>query len=685
MSNAPTRPSSFKVLLFVLHFSFALAIFGSADAISAETIQRKEIQPDISIPLGGDTEVCHEGVLDTHCHYGSPAVADINGDGKLDTIVTTNKGVVYAINHAGHVLWTTDIAPAYGMGASTQEIQSGAAIADIDNDGSVEIVISNGPLRIYDYCTPGGIIVLDKNGGVKPGWPRFALDGAVAPNNCPDGIFATPALGDIDKDGQMEVVVGGFDKRLHVFNPDGTRQAGFPNGSVHDVWLINSGLHNRFADTIWSSAALADLTGDGFLEIVIGTDEGDFHGNPLTTWVCPYQTPYHTAFGPYCGGSVYALDYQGNVLPGWPRYVYEAVYSSPAIGDINNDGKPEIVFGTGEFYFLNGNPGQPTAPTAGFKVYALDTAGQDLPGWEGGKTTLGPTPASPVLGDLDNDGSLEVIMLDSSQDIPSGPYSRYPEKQSRLYAWHGNGSNVAGFPVKAINRLGHTSTHGQGKGVILADYDGDQQDEIFVNVQSDMVIVDGDGTILTAVTPGYQDPTPFYFGNGTLLNAPVAGDFDGDGRLDLVTTNSNYRKWEVFGSTSQASWPMFRANVQRTGSVFVPKPFLQNIPTNIAVPVDVDNNIDTITTSFAVEVDYTYAGTVNLSGSSGRVAIIDSSASGDRVTAQIRIDVSGLPLGTHDLTLPLQIKINSDTSVHNINIEVLIADFHNVFIPIIQR
>ncbi|MCB0000597.1 MAG: VCBS repeat-containing protein, partial [Anaerolineales bacterium] len=218
-------------------------------------------------------------------------------------------------------------------------------------------------------------IVLEHNGQVKSGWPFRTRDEAVAPLGCTDTVYSTPALGDLDRDGDMEIVFGSFDKGLYALHHNGTLVTGFPITSAHYPRFGWDILIGRVADTIWSSPALADLDQDGYLDIVIGTDEGYF-GNSYPggslNWSCPYLLPAGWA-SDYCGGSLYAVDRFGKSLPGFPRYMLETIQSSPAIDDVDGDGDFEIFVGTGTFY----NTFSPSHPTNGYRLFGLDHRGND--------------------------------------------------------------------------------------------------------------------------------------------------------------------------------------------------------------------------------------------------------------------------------------------------------------------
>src|SRR5438445_318260 len=72
------------------------------------------------------------------------------------------------------------------------------------------------------------------------------------------GIFGTPTVADLDRDGRREVIVGSWDQHVYAWHVDDRSPVpGFPT---------------FVGDTIWSSPAVADLDGDGYPEIIIGGD-----------------------------------------------------------------------------------------------------------------------------------------------------------------------------------------------------------------------------------------------------------------------------------------------------------------------------------------------------------------------------------------------------------------------------
>ena len=439
-------------------------------------------------------------------------VIDLDGDGKLEIIYGSLDGYVTVISGLTYdIVWDKNMAD-YLPGYSRTRIQASLAAADLDGDGKVEIVIATGGVDPVDGDGPGALIVLTYVGGsdyfrMMPGWPVLALDelggNGSRPDGHPDGYYSTPSLGDIDGDGKMEIVIGGMDRRLHAFHHDGTYVLGWP--MARDQGILRESR---------STASLYDIDGDGILDILIGSNN---YGIPSCA------NPYH----------FFGLRGNATLLPGFPFSATQNIESSPALGDINNDGGIDIVFGTGDFNESCNQPGG--FKSDGKKVYAIDRFGQPLPGWP--VQTNANMLNSPALGDLDNDGTPEVVI----------------HTQDTLYAWHGDGSLVQGFPVQGEYNLRHAAP-------VLADIDGDSKVEIVL----------ASGQVYGPTGQLEQQ-------RNKLQSRIVIIDQDGDGLLETVGANHfNYNiglhlKGYIFQETGPATgaqpWPMFHRTMDRRGSL----------------------------------------------------------------------------------------------------------------------
>ena len=517
------------------------------DAQGAPQAPDSQVTPKWSVAL--PTGSCPWSASERNCHTSSPAVGDVNRDGRLDIVVATNNGHVVAFSN-GAILWDRDVSGLFGMAANTQSIGSSPALADMNGDGTVEVVIATGG-GMTSGCKPGGVLVLDDGGRPHSNWPRLADNEDDDTGGCPDAFFSTPALGDLDGNGDLEIVIGGFDTRIYAYHHNGQPVAGFPASSALYYRTGWENLRGRLTDSIWSSPALADMNGDGRPEIFIGTDEGNLdasHAGDAHGWTCPYRLPAGWEEG-YCGGALYGLTGSGALLPGFPQYRLETFQSTPALADVTGDGRPEIFIGTGTFYHNN----SPDKPDYGERVYAFDSQGRELPGWGGGQPTGDLVPGSPAVGDIAGDAGLEIVVA---------------TLKGELHAWHSNGARVSGFPMTPRSPFGDTDSQDVGKGVILGDYDGDGKMEIFMTIGWTIGVIDGNGQMLTRTNSG--DPSrPFYYADGLLLNNPAVADVDGDGQLELIAHNSRLFVWDLPGGAVRADWPMFKNNAARTGAALV--------------------------------------------------------------------------------------------------------------------
>ena len=631
-------PTLRVVLLFFVCTLILVSTTINSYAVSIQDISGEQIEPAWRCGLTSNNLSCSNLSQDVTGHKPAPVLADMNDDDVLDVVVVTKYGRIIAITHSdnseyGIKLFDVDTAPAFGMAGNSQMIESSPAVADIDNDGLPEVVVGAGRPD-SNTCYKGGVIVLEHDGSVKPNWPILTTDFDIPPTNCPDPAYSSPALGDLDNDGDMEIVTASFDKRIYAWHHDGTPVAGFPPNSKHYTELGWPILVGRLADTIWGSPVLADFTGNGYLDIIIGTDEGNFDetwtGNP-GAWVCPYEPPAVAPWVPgYCGGTMYGLDRFGNPLPGFPIKTLETMQSTPAVYDVDEDGDPEIFMGTGSWYYYN----SPDHPTYGFRIFGWDHQGNELPGWSGGKVLGDVAPAAPAVGDIDGDGDPEIVAV---------------AMDKKLYAWHHTGASVSGFPMTPRDHTGQAYHYNVGHGLILADYTGNGAMDIFVTTSWSLTIVDGNGDQLT--TTSYPQPNgPLYFAHGTLSNIPAIGDVDGDGELELVANNSNLYVWNLPGS-GEADWPMFKQNAARTGQAAVS--VLAVSPDSAVVLSDIDSpNLIKRT----ILITNPGTGSITWSTASSRpgwAAVSPTSGTVDNETdiATVTINPAGRDLGDHHVTV----------------------------------
>lgn len=215
----------------------------------------------------------------------APAVADVDGDGHLDVGAQSEPGVAFFDRFGRPLpgwpyLWST-----------TQNIPwSAPAVGDLDGDGENEVVVGTN-----DQYNPG-VHVIRSNGTSKPGWPQTTRN-----------IFSSPAIGDLDGDGDLEVIVQEGDPtwyggRMHVWHHDGTPLPGWPL-SISDDWEGSR-----------SNPTIADVDGDGTLEIVTATSDARLH----------------------------ILRIDGTEFAGYPRAIPGGSISSAQVLDIDADGIEEI-------------------------------------------------------------------------------------------------------------------------------------------------------------------------------------------------------------------------------------------------------------------------------------------------------------------------------------------------------
>lgn len=263
--------------------------------------------------------------------FGNSAAEDIDNDGKLEIAFSTyrNDGMLHVLNaEDGSVVWTQNIE---GCG------DVAPLIHDVDKDGDFEIILP-GSCNPVTYCFDA-----------DTGYIQWETETG--------GSDSPPTIGDIDNDGQLEILHGQFNGSVLCINAE--------DGSVS--WELEI---DAYA-SIQTEPTLLDVNGDGQLDFVVATwSYGDNHKI-------------------FCfNGNTRELIWETDA----PE---DLIYHGVAYGDLENDGSIELKIGD-----YSGN------------LYCLDSENGNVH-WDyklpSGSLYIG---APTSLADLDNNGKLDVIFCD---------------------------------------------------------------------------------------------------------------------------------------------------------------------------------------------------------------------------------------------------------------------------------
>ncbi|MEM7249324.1 MAG: IPT/TIG domain-containing protein, partial [Acidobacteriota bacterium] len=330
--------------------------------------------------------------------------------------------------------------------------------------------------------------------------------------------FSSPALGDIDGDGENEViaVLSGIigaaayeDPAVYAFEANGAMLSGFP--------VVIDGLSQK------APPALGDLDNDGLPEIVVSTVDSE----------------------------ILVVDGTGFIGPEWPVDLADGALGAPVLGDLDGENGLDIV-------------------VAGkHSVHALTSDGTLRPGFPilMDAALEFDTQLSPLaLGDIEDDGTLEIA-LTRRQLYLVGPFGRHLRNDVFLLGLDATGAGEIRMGPATISEDGtigaqyHPVDWRYASSPTLADVDDDGTLELLVSEVRGLHVLNADGTDYSSAELSSPIPLIEQVQVGTnphgfshryenlygverspkFLAPPSATDIDGDDTVELAMASRSKR------------------------------------------------------------------------------------------------------------------------------------------------
>lgn len=434
--------------------------------------------------------------------FSSPLIVNLDTDPFMEIVVCRTDNKLYVYDHDGQDFssWPSTEPDIVSGSLGTM---SSPAVGDVDGDGALEIVIAKNESDFEE----ASIVIFELNGTRT----KIALD-----NNGSATGKATPVLIDCiqDSNSALEIILRDGDGQLHIIRYTGSGYEDLFNNQ-NDWRTVNS-----------TSYSLMDRAGRQSV-------------TPSVSAVKISATKTYIV-SPSTDGKIYHWELDSDTLNGYvldpltpmdpnPTEGATSFVGSAALADLNDDGEVEVIVGA-----TNGN------------MYVWDdprnTATPSLfSGWP--KSTEEAISGSPAVADIDSDGDLEIIV--GSED-------------SKVYAWHANGSTVSGWPVETRGDILAS--------VVVANLDQTSTLEIIAaSAGRELHVYHANGTIWKSETvDGWPKRLP-----SLIYASPAVGDIHNSGKPSIILGDYDGTLFcfdlpDFIGATG-TDWPQFRGGIHRTG------------------------------------------------------------------------------------------------------------------------
>jgi hypothetical protein len=540
------------------------------------------------------------------------AMADVNGDGKPDLVVTNwcaSASCTVPGNNIGVLLGNGDgtfqpavTYPSLGLYADA------IAVADVNGDGNPDLVVANcGSSFSQNNCVStsgsGDLAVLLGNGdGTFKAAVPYSLGASGA---------TSVAVADVNGDGKLDLIVATGSNTAGLVGVllgmgDGTFQAEvtYSSGGLSPLALAVADVNgdgepdvvvaNRWTDNTYTNSNVAVLLNGGTGNFPSGIQYGTGGFYPDSVAIADVNGDGNPDLVVANSSSIRSTGGLGNVgvLLGNGKGAFQAAmaYSSGlygatsvAVADVNGDGKLDLVVancsssgggcsgGGGNVGVLLGN-GDGTFQTA-------------LPFGPGGNT-----PFEVAVGDVNGDGRPDLVVASCASNAcgaaagtlgvllnTTTPWLVYAslgqqvdyfgEGKADFTVWRPSTATwyIAGSGQQLIKRWGSSTDV-----PVIGDYDGDGKTDIAVWRPSNgtWYIIEPDANQIAVRPFGVQG------------DVPVPGDYDGDGKTDIAVWRPSNGVWYI---TQSSNGQVVEVQWGQPGDVPVPGDYDGDGKTDIAV------------------------------------------------------------------------------------------------------
>lgn len=320
--------------------------------------------------------------------FPAASYIDLNNDGKKDLFVAptadgrsdNTKGIWYYRNNGYDSLPNLELVQKGFLQSGMVDLGEGAypQFVDFDADGLQDLVVGNYGYFLGTSNYDGRLRAYRNTGSAtQPEYTFFSGDFGNLSSAGLDGLY--PAFGDLDADGDLDLVVGETNGRLHYY----TNTAG---PGVAPQYTLAAANYAGIQVPQYSTPCLFDLNEDGKLDLVVGSRNGklyyyqnagtaqapSFAATPTiaglggvdvvdqtqsfygysTPCIFPDANDFQLLSGSFSGRVYHYRDLRGNVNGTWnlvtnvvDSLVYDGYRTAVSVADINADGKLDMVMG----------------------------------------------------------------------------------------------------------------------------------------------------------------------------------------------------------------------------------------------------------------------------------------------------------------------------------------------------